>query len=93
MIRTFRDRLTAAAFVGQPIKGLGPDVRRTAQKKLRELHRVAALDELRIRPGNRLEKLKGDREGQWSVRVNDQWRLCFVWQDGHAFEVELVDYH
>ena len=93
MIRTFRDRRTAAAFAGQPIKALGPDVRRAAQKKLRELHRVAALDELRIRPGNRLEKLKGDRGGQWSVPVNDQWRLCFVWQDGHAFEVEPVDYH
>jgi proteic killer suppression protein len=64
-----------------------------AERKLAQLHAAATLDFLRAPPGNRLEKLSGDREGLWSIRVNDQWRLCFRWADGEVFEVELADYH
>ena len=64
-----------------------------ALRKLAQLHAAATLEFLRVPPGNRLEALKGDRAGQHSIRINDQWRLCFVWQDGHASQVEIVDYH
>jgi proteic killer suppression protein len=57
------------------------------------VHRATRLDDLRIPPQNRLEALKGDRKGQWSIRINDQWRVCFVWDDGQVFDVEIVDYH
>lgn len=62
-------------------------------RKLRLLNNAASLDELRIPPGNRLEALKGDRAGQWSIRINDQWRICFAWRSGDAWNVEIVDYH
>jgi proteic killer suppression protein len=62
-------------------------------RKLRMVHRSISLDDLRIPPANRLEALRGDRKGSWSIRVNDQYRVCFVWKDGHAFDVEIVDYH
>lgn len=74
-------------------KGFPADVVTTARRKLAMLDAAARLDDLRIPPSNRLEALKGDRAGQHSIRVNDQWRVCFVWQDGHAHEVEIVDYH
>ena len=93
MIQTFRDKETAAVFAGERVRRFGPELLQTARRKLAQLHRVVAVEELRIPPGNRLEKLSGDREGQWSIRVNDQWRLCFEWRDGHAWNVELVDYH
>lgn len=93
MIKTFRNKETAALFANERVRRFGSDVRQTARRKLAQLNRVAAVEELRIPPGNRLEKLSGDREGQWSIRVNDQWRLCFEWHDGHAWNVELVDYH
>jgi toxin HigB-1 len=64
-----------------------------ALRKLTQIHAAATLEFLRIPPGNRLEKLAGEREGQWSIRINDQWRICFNWQDGHAYDVEIVDYH
>ena len=64
-----------------------------ALRKLRMLDAATRLDELRVPPGNRLEALKGDRAGQFSIRINDQWRVCFRWQDGHAYDVEIVDYH
>ena len=66
---------------------------RVALRKLTQIHGAATLEFLRVPPGNRLEKLVGEREGQWSVRINDQWRICFNWQDGHAYNVEIVDYH
>ena len=69
------------------------DLRTTALKKMRILNRAMVLDEMRVPPGNRLEALTGDRLGQHSVRVNDQFRLCFVWAEGQAYEVEIVDYH
>jgi proteic killer suppression protein len=66
---------------------------RVAQRKLEMIHNAANLEDLRIPPGNRLEKLAGDRDGQYSIRINDQWRICFEWRDGRAYGVEIVDYH
>ncbi|MEW6764193.1 MAG: type II toxin-antitoxin system RelE/ParE family toxin [Pseudomonadota bacterium] len=93
MIKTFASKDTAVLFAGKRIARLGTDVQRSAMRKLAVLNRVVDVEELRIPPGNRLEKLSGDREGQWSMRVNAQWRVCFIWRDGDAWEVELVDYH
>ncbi len=70
-----------------------PEVARRAELKLLALNRSESLSDLRIPPGNRLESLKGDRKGQHSIRVNDQYRICFIWKDGNAYDVELVDYH
>jgi proteic killer suppression protein len=68
-------------------------MQQVALRKLRMLNRALNLNDLRVPPANRLEKLAGNREGQWSIRINDQWRICFVWSGGDAFEVEIVDYH
>ena len=78
---------------GQALKGFPSDLVRAAQRKLAMLNAAVAVDTLRMPPGNRLERLKGDRVGQWSIRVNDQWRVCFLWRDGNAENVEIVDYH
>jgi proteic killer suppression protein len=72
---------------------MDPGVQRAALRKLRLLHNAASLNDLRVPPGNRLEALKGNRAGQHSIRINDQWRIVFSWTDGHAHEVEIVDYH
>lgn len=93
MIRTFRDKSTAALFAGKPPRRVPPDLRKRAREKLDLLHSARTLEDLRVPPANRLESLEGRRNGQHSVRVNDQWRICFQWHDGDAFEVELVDYH
>lgn len=93
MIRSFADKRTKAVFEGVPVKGLGPDVRRAARKKLLMLDRARRMGDLRVPLGNRLETLRGDRAGQHSVRVNDQWRICFVWREGDAYQVEIKDYH
>jgi proteic killer suppression protein len=93
MIRQFKDTRTAALFEGKITKGTGPDLVKRAKAKLRLLHSAETLDFLRSPPGNRLEALQGDRAGQHSIRVNDQWRICFTWQDGHAYAVEFCDYH
>lgn len=93
MIRSFRDRDTERLFHREPVRKWGPDVQRVGLRKLRILDAATSTDDLRVPPGNRLEKLRGDRADQWSIRVNDQWRLCFEWRDGDAYEVELVDYH
>jgi proteic killer suppression protein len=93
VIKTFKDRDTERLFRREPVKRLGPDVQRVALRKLRMLDAATVLDDLRVPPANRLEKLKGDRAGQFSIRVNQQWRVCFVWRSGHAFDVEIVDYH
>ena len=68
-------------------------IERVALRKLRQIHRVSTVEELYAPPANRLERLKGDREGQWSLRINRQYRICFIWRDGDAYEVEIVDYH
>jgi proteic killer suppression protein len=76
-----------------PIKGIGHDIRRSARKKLLMLDHVTRLADLRVPPSNRLEALRGDRAGQHSIRINNQFGICFVWRDGQAYEVEITDYH
>ena len=93
MVRAFRDALTEAVFRGDSPKGFPADLVKVARRKLGYLHAAADLRDLRLPPGNRLEKLRGDREGQWSIRIDRQWRLCFVWENGNAEHVEIVDYH
>ncbi len=93
MLRSFRDAETEKVFRRQRSRKLPPDVQRRAHRKLLLLHAALRLDELRVPPGNRLEVLSGDRAGQHSIRVNDQWRICFRWEDADAYDVELCDYH
>lgn len=93
MIKSFADRETAALFANQRVRRFNGDWLPTARRKLAQLHHVVSLDELRIPPGNRLESLSGNRKGQFSIRINDQWRICFEWRDGHARDVAIVDYH
>lgn len=93
MIRSFRDRDTQRLFDRQPVRKLGPDFQRVALRKLRQLDAAVSLDDLRVPPGNRLEKLSRERAGQHSIRINDQWRVCFRWVGGDAHDVEIVDYH
>lgn len=78
---------------GERSRRLPADIQQTARRKLRMLNAAAGLDDLRIPPANRLEALKGERKGQYSIRINDQWRICFRWNDGAASDVEIVDYH
>ena len=92
MIRSFKNSETEALFAGRFSRRL-QQVARVAQRKLQQLHAARELQDLAAFPGNRLEALAGDRRGQHSIRVNDQYRLCFVWRDGDADEVEIVDYH
>ncbi|GAB0119274.1 plasmid maintenance system killer [Acidisoma sp. 7E03] len=80
-------------FANRLPKGFPPDLALAARRKLRLLDASIALNDLRVPPGNRLERLQGDRTGHHSIRINDQWRLCFMWRDGHAYEVEIADYH
>lgn len=93
MIQSFADKPTAAVFSGLRVRQIPGEIQETARRKLKQIDAAGALDSLRIPPGNRLEALKGDRAGQWSIRINDQWRICFRWLEGHAFDVEIVDYH
>jgi proteic killer suppression protein len=93
MIRSFRDPETEKLFSRQASRRLPPDLLRIALRKLVLLDAAQSPQDLRIPAGNRLEKLSGDREGQHSLRINDRWRICFVWRDDGAHEVEIVDYH
>ena len=93
MIRSFRDSQTERLFRREPVRKPPPDVRRVALRKLVLLDAAETLEDLRVPPGNRLEKLTGNRAGQHSIRINDQWRVCFRWKDGDAEDVEMVDYH
>ena len=93
VIKTFADRDTERLFRRERVKRFGPDVQRVGLRKLRMLDAAEALEDLRIPPANRLEKLKSDRAGQHSIRINRQWPICFVWRGGDAFDVEIVDYH
>lgn len=92
MIRTFHDRDAEALVEGRRSRRL-ENVARVAQRKLQQLNAASQLEDLAVFPGNRLEALSGDRRGQHSIRVNDQYRVCFVWRDGDAYDVEIVDYH
>ena len=93
MIRDFKDKETQKVFERKRSRKLPSDIQQVALRKLRMLNRAATLQDLRVSPANRLERLVGDREGQYSIRINDQWRICFLWQDGDALDVEIVDYH
>ena len=93
MIRSFRDSETEKVFQRERSPRLPPSVQRRAYRKLLLLDAAEALKELRVPPGNRLERLSGDRVGQHSIRVNDQWRVCFRWDRGDAYDVEITDYH
>jgi len=92
MIRSFKCADTQVLFAGATVPRF-VNIRAVAERKLQMLHRAVRIDDLRIPPQNRLEKLKGNRKGAWSIRINDQWRVCFRFEDGHAFDVEIVDYH
>jgi proteic killer suppression protein len=93
VIKTFGDKRTAAIFAGYAVRGFPPQIQERARAKLLAIDAAKRLDDLRQPPGNRLEALAGDRRGQHSIRINDQWRICFVWRDGEAFDVEIADYH
>jgi proteic killer suppression protein len=93
VIRNFRDRETELIWQGQISRRLPQDIQSIARRKLRMLNNARTLNDLRVPPANRLESLRGDRKGQHSIRVNDQWRVCFVWKEGDACDVEIVDYH
>lgn len=93
MIRDFKDKETQKVFERERSRKLPSDIQQVALRKLRMLNRAETLQDLRVPPANRLERLVGDREGQYSIRINDQWRICFLWQDGDALDVEIVDYH
>ena len=93
MIRDFKDKETQKVFERERSRKLPSDIQQVALRKLRMLNRAETLQDLRVPPANRLERLVGDREGQYSIRINDQWRICFLWQDSDALDVEIVDYH
>ena len=93
MIRSFRDKETEKIFNRQRSRKLPSDIQQIALRKLRMLNRSQSLQDLRVPPSNRLEKLSGDRQGQYSIRINNQWRICFIWQDRDVYNVEIVDYH
>ncbi len=92
MIISFRCKDTERLFYDKPVRRFSA-IERIARRKLLLLHAAQRLEDLRVPPGNRLEALKGDRKGQYSICINDQWRICFRWRDGDAHDVEIVDYH
>jgi proteic killer suppression protein len=93
MIRSFRDRETERVWAGERSRRLPGEIQDAALRKLRLIHAASRLEDLRVPPGNRLEALDGDRRGAHSIRVNEQWRICFRWVDGEAEDVEICDYH
>ena len=92
-IQEFLDREAALIWAGQRSRRLPSAIQQVARRKLRMLNSAHTLADLRIPPANRLEALAGDRAGQYSIRINDQWRVCFRWDDGNAHDVQIVDYH
>ena len=93
MIKSFRCAETETIFNGVVSKRIDIRIQNTARRKLRMINNARTLDDLRIPPANRLEPLKGNRKGQYSIRINDQYRICFKWHEGNLFDVEIVDYH
>lgn len=93
VIKSFADRAAERLAARVAVRRWPPDLQRAALRKIRMVDAAESLDDLRVPPGNRLERLHGDRAGQYSIRINDQWRLCFRWHAGDAFDVEIVDYH
>ena len=93
MIKSFADKRTAAIFAGHTVRGLPLQLQQRARAKLLAIDSANRLNDLLIPPGNRLEALRADRRGQYSIRINNRWRICFVWRNGESWEVEIVDYH
>jgi proteic killer suppression protein len=93
VIRSFKGDWSEEIWHGRPARRLPLEIQRVARRKLRMLNNAQNLFDLRVPPGNRLEALKGDRAGQYSIRINDQWRICFEWREKDAYQVEVVDYH
>jgi proteic killer suppression protein len=93
MIKNFRCKETERIFQREYSRRLPTDIQKTAFRKLRMLNRSSSIEDLRVPHGNRLEALSGSREGQHSIRINERWRICFLWRDGSAHDVEIVDYH
>ncbi|MBT6205000.1 MAG: type II toxin-antitoxin system RelE/ParE family toxin [Alphaproteobacteria bacterium] len=93
MIKSFADRETERVWSGHASRRLPMDIQNVAVRKLRMLNRAAAINDLRVPPANRLERLRGDRAGQYSIRINNQWRICFEWKEGGPEHVEIFDYH
>lgn len=93
MIRSFADDDTERIWRGLRARRFPPDVQAVALRKLMLIDAAERIDDLRVLPGNRLEALKGDRKGQWSIRINGQWRICFKWMKGYAEDIEIIDYH
>jgi proteic killer suppression protein len=92
MIKSFKCADTESLFIRKRVARFA-NIEQVARRKLEQLNMIGCLEDLRIPPGNRLEALKGDRKGQWSIRINDQWRVCFSFKNGNAEDVEIVDYH
>ena len=93
MIKSFRDKETETIYQRLHSRHLPTEIHRVALRKLRMLNNAQSLNDLRVPPANRLEKLSGSRAGQQSIRINDQWRICFEWRDGDVYDVEITDYH
>ena len=93
VIRSFNCEETEKIFFRRHSREFPQEIQRVALRKLRMLHRAVTLNDLRVPPANRLEKLRGDRVGQYSIRINERWRICFEWRKGDAYSVEIVDYH
>jgi proteic killer suppression protein len=93
MIASWADSETERIWNGQFSKVLPQDIQRVAKRKLVHVNSAVGLEDLKVPPGNRLEKLSGDRKGSWSIRINEQWRICFDWENGNALNVGIVDYH
>lgn len=93
MIKSFKNEETRLIYDRLRSRRLPTDIQQVALRKLRMINNATSLNDLRVPPANRLEKLTGDRAGQYSIRINDQWRICFRWEEGNAYEVEITDYH
>lgn len=93
MIKDFKDKQTELVWNGTVCRRLPQSIQTVARRKLRMLNNAATLNDLRVPPANRLERLRGSRKGQYSIRINEQWRICFNWKDRDAYHVEIVDYH
>jgi len=93
VIKSFKDRETQTIFTRQRSRRLPSELQQVALRKLRMLNNARTLNDLQVPPANHLEKLAGDRVGQYSIRINERWRVCFTWRDGDAYDVEIVDYH
>jgi len=93
MIKSFKCKKTKSIWEGRKIKSFPIELQNIVRRKLRIINNAQDINDLRVPPGNRLERLIGDRKGQYSIRINQQWRICFIWEEEHAFEVHIIDYH